>query len=77
MYPISSYIYIKEDYSQRIRVKSGPWEVIDHKYDKKYYNSEPELSRITVKYGSGGHDFYLDQIDHVRTNRENRLNQIL
>ncbi len=76
MYKIGDHIYLKEEYCKLIRVENKLWEIINYKFHKKTYDSNKELSAYTVRYGYGGHDVSLEDIDFIRTDRENKLNEI-
>ena len=77
MYKVGDIIYLTQEYCEKFRVSDIPWVIINLKYYKKHFDSDYELSGYTIKYGNGGHDVSLTEIDHVKTIREQKLNLLL
>lgn len=70
-YKAGDTIYLTNEFCEKYRIEDIPRRVIKPTFFKRTFDSDFEL------YGSGGHDITLSGVDHKRSQRELKLNQIL
>lgn len=76
-YKAGDTIYLTNEFCEKYRIEDIPRKIIKPTFFKRTFDSDFELYGYTIEYGSGGHDITLSGVDHKRSQRELKLNQIL
>lgn len=76
-YKIGDIIYLNQAFCIKNRVDDIPRKILNFKYYRKHFDEDEELDGYTISYGTYGWDVRLTDVDHIRTQREIKLNNIL